>query len=89
MDFYVCSSESSDEVCYPPWGCYNKLPPWDDIVFYQLPQSPSVINTTFKLYNAAKPNGVLLDNTNPITSDIKEGDDIVVLIHGLSSMYLL
>jgi hypothetical protein len=75
--------------CYPPYGCFDSLPPWDNPFAFELPESPTQIGTSFKLYNKDKQKGVVLDNTDPTTSDISAGDKIVVLIHGLSSMCFL
>ena len=75
----------TDEKCYPPYGCFDRNPPWNDSLFV-LPEDLTH-STVFKLYNAAKPNGVVLNNTHPTTSDLKAGDKIVVLVHGLAGTH--
>ncbi|CAB4032926.1 pancreatic lipase-related 2-like, partial [Paramuricea clavata] len=85
-DVVATSSGSSNSDCYSVYGTFGNAAPFDNpLVFSKAPECVSVIDTSFKLYNKAKPAGVVLDNTNPVTSDITAGNKIVVLVHGLST----
>ena len=42
-----------DEVCYPPYGCFNDEPPYQRALV-KLPESPKVVGTKFMLYTRAQ-----------------------------------
>ena len=55
------------EVCFAEFGCFNDLPPYGG-TFQRpigfLPQHPTIINTTFILFNSKNWNGVPINSKN-------------------------
>ncbi|KAI8793131.1 pancreatic lipase-related protein 2 [Biomphalaria glabrata] len=69
----VCSTDGirkSDEVCYPPLGCFSTAPPFGISLQRKLivkPKSPDDIGTVFKLYTRINP-------TVPVDLDARKVD---------------
>ncbi|XP_057307164.1 pancreatic lipase-related protein 2-like [Hydractinia symbiolongicarpus] len=71
-----------NEVCYPPYGCFSKKPPFDD-PYYLLPNSPGQLKTKFWLHtrNITSPvNLNLTQNSSEEYLAVKK--KLVVIGHG-------
>lgn len=73
------------EVCYGKYGCFSKASPFDN-VFVKLPQEPSSVGTTFKLFTRSNRNNAqLVDDSNEEKlqrSSFDISKRTIVIVHG-------
>ena len=73
------------EVCYGKYGCFSKASPFDNRLV-KLPQDPSSVGTTFKLFTRSNRNNAqLVDDSNKEKlqrSSFDISKRTIVVVHG-------
>ena len=82
-------ASANDWICYPVLGCFDNNAPFDNAAL-ELPQDPSVINTSFLLFTRETPtNPELLqysDNDPSITgSRYNSSRWLRIIVHGFTN----
>ena len=80
-----------DNICYPPYGCFSKQPPFDDS-FTLLPEDPTSLRTSFHLYTRGnKFPEAIYPLQGYVPSTLKINTTTVILAHGYTgtSTFLL
>ena len=79
-----------DQVCYPPYGCFDKSSPYN-FTFIPLPADPVIINTQFILYTQEREINldICFGNDQSIPPDFHKDKKLVVITHGYLGMCML
>ena len=75
----------ANQVCYSKYGCFSDAPPFDNPTV-PLPQAPSVIGVTYRVFSRAHPTVPRIIDDSDVTklqsSDYDGAKNTVILIHG-------